>query len=348
MEKILYFGSADPSSTSRHRAEALRRRGYTLQIRDPFATEARILQGPFMNALHYRSGYRFVQKRMAGWLKTILAEVEPFDIVWVDSGELFGPSALKLLKDTGARLVLFNVDDPTGKRDGRRFDSLKKSLPYYDLVGVVRKETEKEAYELGAKDVIRVWRAYDEVAHRPFESLEDIPSKFRSEVAFIGTWMRHEKRDEFIMTLIQQGIPVSIWGGRWPKSPHWNFLKPYYRGASLKGRDYVAAIQGSKICLGLLSKGNRDLHTTRSLEVPYAGGLLCAEETDEHNSLYIAWEEAVFWTDPQSCALACRTLLDDEELRTRIVLNGMKKVRELKVGNEDIGEQVMARLRAKI
>jgi hypothetical protein len=159
--------------------------------------------------------------------------------------------------------------------------------------------------------------------------------------------MRHEKRDEFMLELINQGVPLSIWGGRWMKSPHWEALKSSYRGGSLSGREYVAAMQGAKICLGLLSKGNRDLHTQRSLEVPFAGGLFCAERTTEHQEIYQEGKEAVFWADAAECANICKKLLQDDPLRESIRLAGMQKVRALGVGNEDICRKVLKEIKIK-
>jgi len=163
-------------------------------------------------------------------------------------------------------------------------------------------------------------------------------------VAFIGTWMRYEKRDEFLLELVAQGVPISIWGDRWEKSPHFAKLKSYWRGNALRGRDYVAAIQGSKLCLGMLSKGNRDLHTQRSLEVPFAGGLFCAERTTEHQELYKEGAEAVFWSDATECADICNRLLKDSILREKIRKSGMERIRALKLGNEDVCRHVLKTL----
>ncbi len=74
--------------------------------------------------------------------------------------------------------------------------------------------------------------------------------------------------------------------------------------------------------LGLLSKGNRDLHTTRSLEIPALGGLLCAERTSEHLHLYVEGEEALFWADAAECAAVCRDILEDEPRRLKIAAAG--------------------------
>jgi hypothetical protein len=346
MATILYFGDQSPKSTSAQRAEALKRLGHSVTIHNPFDTIADLV-GPmgsyrWFAAFHYRTGYRFMQSKVAQWLRNILKNSAAPDLIWVDSGELFGVGCLKVLKSAGCPVILYNVDDPTGHRDGRRFESMLPALSLYDLVVVVRRETEAECVELGAKQVLRVLRSYDEIAHQPFPQEAHIPDQYKSDVVFIGTWMPHEKRDEFMLELLKQGVPLTIWGSRWEKSPHWKALQGAYRGNALGGRDYVAAIQGAKICLGLLSKGNRDLHTQRSLEVPYAGGLLCAERTPEHQQIYQEGREAVFWSDAAECARICNELLQNDSLRESIRQAGAQKVRALGVGHEDLGRSILS------
>ena len=343
MVNILYLGDTNTGSTAAHRASALTRLGHSVSTYDPVTAVAAQLSSKYLNALHFRTGYRFLQTQVANWLSNLVKNLnyQP-DLIWVDSGELLGPAALNILKSLGSPVVLYNVDDPTGKRDGRRFNSLLRAMPDYDLVVVVRPETEQESRTLGAKRVMRVLRSYDEVAHMPFASDADIPTSFRSDVAFIGTWMRHEKRDEFMMALLRQGVPISIWGDRWDKSPYWNTLQEVHRGGALSGREYVAAIQGAKLCLGLLSKGNRDLHTQRSLEVPFARGLLCAERTSEHQEIYREGTEAVFWANAGECAGVCNTLLTEQVRRESIRQAGKQRVESLHVGNEDIARRILA------
>ncbi|TPG65539.1 glycosyltransferase [Hymenobacter nivis] len=341
MAKVLYIGDSSSSSTSGHRANALKRLKHDVDIQDPYQVFAGPLNSRLLSPIHYRTGYRLLQKPMVQWVKGLVGSSPKPDVIWVDSGELLGPECLKVLREFGCPIILYNVDDPTGKRDGRRFDMLVKAIQAYDCVVVVRRETEEECNKLGAKRVIRVLRSYDEEAHKPFAHVSDIPAKYISEVVFIGTWMRHERRDEFLLELLNQGVPISIWGGRWKKSPNWAALEKVYCGGALGGRDYVAAIQGSKLCLGLLSKGNRDLHTQRSLEVPFAGGLLCAERTSEHQEIYQEGKEAVFWSSAAECAEICKKLLADDTLREEIRLAGMAKVRSLKVGNEDICRRIL-------
>lgn len=340
--KILYIGHSAPASTSRHRADALMRLGHEVIVADPYAALATHLQGRLRGALHYRTGYRMLQGAASAWVDGLLRQHAGWpELVWVNGGELVGSLAAHKLRQFGAPVILYNNDDPTGERDGRRFDSLLAALPAYDLCVVVREPNIDEFRTQGARAVHRVWMSYDEIMHAPYQAVSEIPQEFRSEVAFIGTWMRGENRDGFLLDLVKRGIPVSIWGQRWEKSPLWAQLKGHYRGGNLNGREYVAAIQGAKVCLGILSKGNRDLHTTRTMEIPYAGGVLCAERTSEHQELFKDGVEAVFWNDVEECALQCRRLLDDDSWREAVCAAGMARVRASHLGHEDICRQLI-------
>ncbi|MES1992847.1 MAG: glycosyltransferase [Pseudomonadota bacterium] len=345
--RILYIGHGAPESTSRHRADALARLGHEVIVADPYAALAGPLRGRLRGALHYRSGYRLLQGAACAWVDRLLRQHAAWpEMVWVNGGELIGAAAANKLRQLGAPVVLYNNDDPTGKRDGRRFDSLQAALPAYDLCAVLREPNVGEFYAHGARSVHRVWMSYDEVLHRPFESSEEIPAAFRSEVAFIGTWIPGERRDEFMLSLVKRGVPLSIWGDAWQRSPNWPQIKHVWRGQSIYGRNYVAAVQGSKLALGLLSKGNRDLHTTRSAEIPYAGGLLCAQRTSEHLAMYKEGEEAVFWESADECAAVCSSLLADPTLRERIRASGKRRSEAGGFGNEAILSDIIQRLLA--
>ena len=59
--KILYVGHSARASTSRHRADALTRLGHEVIVADPYVALAKHLHGRLRGALHYRTGYRFLQ-----------------------------------------------------------------------------------------------------------------------------------------------------------------------------------------------------------------------------------------------------------------------------------------------
>jgi len=342
--RILYIGQSNSMSTSLQRANALERIGHQVQILNPYDLISFFLESKYLRYFHYRTGYIFLQKKMAAFTKEMVEKFQgKVDLIWVDNGELLGVNALNELKKLNSKILLYNIDDPTGKRDAMRWRTLKRALFLYDGVAVVRNENikELEALHVSQDKIKRVFRSYDEVAHNPYASLAQIPSIFHSDIVFLGTCIPGEGRGSFLRELIEAGLKVSIWGDGWEKDCHWQFLKSNWRGPSLIGRDYVAAIQGAKICLGFLSKGNRDLHTTRSLEIPYAGGLLLAQRTSEHLDMYKEGVEAEFWDTSEECIEKCNLLLRDNLLRESIRASGMSRVRKLNLGHESVCKSIL-------
>lgn len=341
--RVLYLGASSPSSTSGHRAEALRRLGCHVDVLDPYQAVEPHTRG-LLGALHYRTGYLMIRSVVNQWLRTQLARHPGHDLCWVDNGELLSLTALQQLKAHATQLVLFNHDDPSGTRDRARFMTLRSAIPAYDLCVVVRPMNVAEFQALGARDVLRVWMSHDEVAHRPIDEARPVDPLYDNDIVFIGRRMKGEGRDLFMLDLIRQGLKPAIWGDNWQSSDVWPALQPYWRGQSLSGQAYVDAIRGARLCIGMLSKGNRDQHTTRTMEIPAAGGLLCAQRTDEHLQLYRDGEEAVFWSSAQECAAHCHALLANPSLREKIRQAGRRRLLANQVGNEDLCRAVLKRL----
>jgi spore maturation protein CgeB len=330
---ILFIGTN--AGTARHRTLALQRLGHNVFSVNPFAF---LPDNRFAGLWAWRTGGLFLEDRIR---RQVLANIpdRQFDFVFVDSGELVGPSLVQELKRRFEILVNYNVDDPYGRRDGRRWKLYLQSVPFYDLVVVVRDCNVAEAVHRGARNVLRVHRSADEVAHAPRQISEQERRRWASEVLFVGTWM--PGRGSFMARLIDLGVPLSIYGRRWHRASEWRVLRPCWRGPALNvEEDYARAIQCAKVTLGLVSKENRDLATTRSFEIPHLGGVLCAERTSEHAGLYQEGEEAIFWSSPEECAEKCMQLLRDEQHRKRIAINGRRRC----VQNGTTNESVMAKI----
>jgi hypothetical protein len=338
--KILYLGSDSSASSSRQRADALRRLGCRVTIVDPWALIR--VRYRWRSFLDYRTGYRLIQKDLLQAVKNTFANNSlSFDVIWIDSGEFFGARILRWLsKRFACPIILYNLDDPTGLRDGARFGALIDAIPSYDLCIFVRQETGIEALALGAKRLLVVTRSYDERVH--VSSRHNLIGAPSSVISFIGTFMPREFRDEFLDALKRSGLPLSLMGGGWQRSSLWPSLRSIYRGGACYGSAYSRALGESSINLGLLSHGNRDLVTQRSFETTACGSLLCAERTSEHQLLYENGWEAVFWDSVEECIMQCHKILGDSKLRHKISINGAHRVREMGIGNEDICRQVLA------
>jgi hypothetical protein len=332
---ILYIGH--PDGTSLDRANALRRLGHRVEH-----LELRQLlpPTPWIDRVIWKLGGQFLSpwilRALPGKLKN-----HRYDLCYVDSGEIVTPGIIKLIRQHATKVVNYNIDDPFGKRDVARFAAYRLSVPYYDLCVVVRAENVAEAERLGAKDVMRLYRSSDEIAHapRPVTALD--AERWHSDVLFLGTWF--PERGPFLVDLIERGVPLTIRGANWQKAREWPILKPFFKGGQLKGDHYALALQCAKVNLGLLSKGNRDLHTTRSLEIPALGALLCAERTEEHLAMYREGEEALFWDSVDECAKVCLDVLRDEERRKRIAAAGLARSIANGNHNENAMNAIIAR-----
>lgn len=330
---IQYLGPI--SGTCLDRANALRRLGHSVEHIDL----RRLLPNtPWVDRITWRIDggllspwiKRGLSKRLAG---------RSFDLCYVDGGEWVTPGVISLLRRHAAKIINYNIDDPLGARDGARFKAYRRSLPHYDLNVVVRQENVAEAYALGAKNVMRVYRSADEITHAPRPLTADDHQAWDSDVLFLGTWF--PERGPFLLDLIRRGVPLTIRGPNWHKAPEWLQLKSHWKGGAIAGDDYAKAIQCAKVNLGLLSKENRDLHTTRSLEIPALGGLLCADRTDEHLAMYAEGQEALFWKDAEECAAMCRFALADENRRQTIARAGHQRVKKNGHYNERVLEDML-------
>ncbi len=331
---ILYIGTN--AGTSRHRALALQRLGHNAYIVDPFAF---LPNNRFAGLWAWKTGSLFLEDFIR---RRVLASIRDmrFDLTLVNGCELVGPSLVADVKHRFGTVVNYNNDDPFGGRDGRRSKLYLRALPSYDWVVVVRDCNVPEALAEGARNVLRVFMSADEVAHAPRQISRQDRQKWASEVLFVGTWM--PERGPFMAQLIELGLPLSIYGNRWHRAPEWRVLRPFWRGPGLEAEeDYAKAIQCAKVNLGLLSKGNRDLTTTRSFEIPHLGGVLCAERTSEHSELYREDKEAVFWSSPEECVEKCMELLRDEAHRKRLAVNGRRRCLQNGTTNEKVMAQIV-------
>jgi hypothetical protein len=338
MEKlsILYLGVE--SGTSRHRAQALRRLGHDVCVVDPdgLLPNRRVI-GYWM----HRAGGDFLAGLARRRVLNAIGSRE-FDLALVNGGMLVDAALVTALKQRCGMVLNYNNDDPFGRRDGAKWRLYLEALPIYDQAIVVRECNVREALAAGARDVLRVYMSADEVAHAPRPLTREDRDRWGSRVVFIGTWM--PERGPFLARLIDCGVPLAIFGDRWHKAGEWPLLRTHWRGPGLiADDDYAKAVQCAGVCLGLLSKGNRDQSTTRSFEIPHLRGVLCAERTPEHLALYRENVEAVFWSGPEECAEKCRELLGDEAWRERLAGNGHARCGENRTLNESMLRNALAK-----
>ena len=323
------------AGTSRHRAQALARLGHTVDVINPMRIPG--LQRIIAVSVWRLGGFgvvalthAFVWWRLRG---------KTYDFCFVNHGETLGPALVRLLRRRCRAVACYNGDNPFADRDGARWRVLRQALPFYDVFCTVRASTAEAARRNGAAKVLCIPSSADEVVHRRRPWSAEDEGRFSSQVAFVGTWM--PERGRFVQQLLRAGVPLKIFGANWRKAPEFQDIAPaLVLDRFLGDEDYVRAIQYSRIALGLLSVGNRDLHTGRSIEIPVIGALFCAERTEEHQAMYVEGEEAVFWADVDECARCCLALLADPARIDRIARAGHRR----SVASGQFNEPLMRRL----
>jgi spore maturation protein CgeB len=264
------------------------------------------------------------------------------DLVWVDHGAFLGRSLIQSLRATGAPIINYMIDNAWSSIYNVKCRHYRAAIPYYDLTVQVRENALSAAERAGAKHTFLASHSADEIAHRPLDLSEEEKGEYASEVAFIGTWL--PERGPFLAELIRRGVPLSIWGDRWSRAPEWKILAARWRGPALGDKSYAAAIQSAKICIGLLSKQVGDVCTSRSVEIPAVGSVLCAERTAEHRELYKEGEEAMFWANAEECATICKTLLSNQTQRAAIARRGHERALRNGHFNENELSKILAEL----
>ncbi len=125
---------------------------------------------------------------------------------------------------------------------------------------------------------------------------------------------------------------MNVWGRGWGKMrryPHkalrWRHLRPAVRGGELIAEQMGKAMAANAVCLGLLYHDNRDLHTSRSFEIPACGGFMLAERTDEHLMYFAEDREAAYFGSMDELISKLRFYLAHHEARERIARAGYRR-----------------------
>lgn len=197
--EICYLAAGPAHTTSQMRARALARCGHRVRIVDMTECTPRNL---WVMRFHRVTGCGGLD-RPAERLVRARTDGARFDLVWVDNGTVVGPRCAAALRKIAPALVNYNLDDPTGRRDGNRWRNFLRAIPAYDLMVTVRRETEQELLARGARRVRRVFRSYDELEHAPLELDAAAQERWQSEVLFAGTWM--PERSVLFRQLVRAG-----------------------------------------------------------------------------------------------------------------------------------------------
>jgi spore maturation protein CgeB len=277
----------------------------------------RILRKLFLRPLFRRMLVSRVKKKMMA--------CSPI-LVFIEKGVDFDASNLidfRKILPAKSKIVHINPDDPFGFFRGG-WGKFISAIPHYDVHFIPKELNRQDYVSLCAKSVHVYDRAFDPKYHKPSILSETERSKYECDVGFIGSYAK--QRESVIYEMICSGIDVTLWGDGWSKGRHWPSLKKYWRGGTQINENYIKAICGMKIALHFVRHENRDLHDSRTFEIPACGTFMLTERTSDHERLFSENEEIVMFDSAADCIEKCRYYLTNDDTRQRISESAMKKL----------------------
>lgn len=277
--------------------------------------------------------YGFASRSFNADLKTCIRDKTP-DLLLVWRGTNILPATLLEIKQSGVKLASYNHDDFSGPGFGAPvpwhhrmvWRLFLKCAPIYDTHFVKRQSNIKHLIELGATKACIMPMWFVPSVHFPVQLTADEQRRYATDVVFVG---HHEPdgREKSIRALINAGINVKIWGGRyWSRAVLGNLYDRLAPIAPAEGDEYAKALCGAKVCLCFLSKLNRDTYTRRCFEIPACGKVMLAERTDDLMQFFKENEEACFFSSTEELVRKAQWLITNPDIREHIAQAGLRRV----------------------
>ena len=244
------------------------------------------------------------------------------DVLWIDRGLPVAAQTLATVRELQptCRVVGYSPDDMYARHN--QSPQFRQHLKLYDIYFTTKSYGVAELRAMGCAAAAFSGNAYDPHTHRPLPVTPADRQRWGGPVGFIGTW--EGARGESMHRLARAGIPVRVWGNMWQRQRkrHPNLR---IEGCALYGDDYAQALNAFDIDLCFLRKLNRDLQTTRSVEIPACGAFMLAERTAEHQGLFQEGHEAEFFGSDDELVEKVRYYLAHPEQRRQIAAAGRQR-----------------------
>lgn len=316
---ILYCGTTNPGGTCLQRMQDLQKLGHRVIEVDTVPGEIATRRDTFAWRVRNRLMGAIDESRANERLLELPADLNP-DVLWFDKPVTIERSTLRTLQQRwpNAFALSYSGDDMFNPRNQSR--AWRETIADWNLHVTTKSFNVPELEAAGASDVLFVDKAFSPRVHRPMPLSAKARRDFGGDVGFIG-WPERD-REHSMRYLARHGVDVRVWGP-WPR---WKAARSFrVEGRPVWGDDYARAISAFRINLGFLRRVNRDLHTTRSIEIPACGGFLLAERTDEHRRLFEEGVEAEYFGSDAELLDKVRHYLTHESERARIAAAGLRR-----------------------
>ena len=266
--------------------------------------------------IFYRLRFPLDNSNFNSRILSISNKFKPHLILIIKGNYVLTRTMEKLKSNSNAKIVSWSADNMIKKHNTSFY--FDRSISKYDIHFTTKSTAVETLKNIGARKVVFLNKAFSKYDHFP----ADYDIKYDFDVLFIGTAER--ERFKTMKYLSENGIKVNIFGNLWSnKYQGNNNLKIHRR--PLMGEEYRKAIYSSKITLCFLRKINDDLQTDRTMEIPACKGLMFAERTHEHESLFKENQEAIFFNSNEDLLKKIKFYLANYDLAINIRNNGYSR-----------------------
>ncbi len=205
-----------------------------------------------------------------------------------------------------ARVVNFLTDDPWNPAHHAPW--FLRTLAAYDAIYSPRRANLTDLKNAGCRGV-----EYLPFAYNPHIHFRDETNAIGSDVLFAGG--ADADRVPYMQALVGAGLDLRLYGGYWERHA---YTRPFAHGhadmATLRH-----AVNGARVCLGLVRRANRDGHVMRTFELPAMGGCLLLEDTSDHREIFGAdGDAAIYFQTKEEMVTRARWLIAQGAERARL------------------------------
>lgn len=327
--RILYIGPDTYGSNATSWRDAFLELGHEVRTVDDtrFDPRPRTLAGKLVRKWRRRPARANVERLNAAVLSAC-REFRPHMTFFVKARHIV-PETLDAVGAFGPRFAYMNDDMFNPANQTPTFFA---NVPKFDCILTTKSFNVREFERAGTPLAVYLPNAYDPRVHFPAEASPEERRRIGGDIAFIGTFRR--ERADFLARIAngRDHFRMHVWGGGWEKMrryPHrlrrWKRLRGAVHTFELIGEQMGKAMAANAVCLGLLYHDNRDLHTSRSFEIPACAGFMLAERTEEHQLYFTEDEEAAYFGCFEELVSKLRFYVAHEEPRRRIAQAGYRR-----------------------
>jgi spore maturation protein CgeB len=318
--KMIYHGPLWDGSTALQRADGFRHwlGGRLIALDNQHRIKKRTGFERIAHGVLWRLGLPLDANRSVARLEADIIKHRP-DVVFIDSSQFISAAVLRRFRERHRALYVYYTPDNILYR-GNRSRWLLTSLPHWDLFFTTKMTKVQQLKRLGVTRAIGVGKSFDPILHQPLSQEEVGPEFEQFDAVFMGAYER--EREEAVSALATAGMRVVVYSNDWPRSRRPANVE--VRGVVV-GRDYVRALHYGKIALCFLRKIMDDQITQRSMEITAVGRPMLGEKTAEHDQHFLEGREYAGFRDIPELVAQAKSLLADDESRTRMGQAGRKR-----------------------